>query len=406
MPGEVQERQNVSMLSEAFSTFREASDRLVSTYQGLEEKIAELSRVIREKDRALDSQGQFLDAVLKSLSTGVVVLTTGGRILWSNPRVAEWVGEQESEILEVLVDWGVWPVSDSVSQTPVLWKGRSLIVNHSVVQDREGRPAGHVLILTDRTRIREMEEEVSRDRRLKEMGEMVATIAHELRNPLGSLEIFASLAQKEVSPGTPLSDWVGYMRVQVGRLDRLIGNLLSYTRPPEIVLDRLVVGEFLSRAEADFRRILEMRSRAGDPLIRLTVGGDMNAVIEADEALLYQAIYNLVTNSFQVLEGRPDAEVIVEGRVSEDGTVCFSVEDNGPGISEAAKEHVCAPFFSTRPKGTGLGLSIVHNIAEAHKGLMVFDSRPGRTVFQVRFPAGRRSACPDSPGRDKREEAS
>ena len=406
MPGELRERQNVSVLSEAFSTFREASDRLVSTYQGLEEKIAELSRVIREKDRALDSQGQFLDAVLKSLSTGVVVLTTGGRILWSNPRVTEWIGEQESEVLGVLASWGVWPVSDALTQTPVLWKGRSLIVNHSVVQDREGRPAGHVLILTDRTRIREMEEEVSRDRRLKEMGEMVATIAHELRNPLGSLEIFASLAQKDVCPGTPLSDWVGYMRVQVGRLDRLIGNLLSYTRPPEIVLDRMVVGEFLSRAESDFRRILEMRTRAGDPPIRLEVRGDMEAVIEADEALLYQALYNLVTNSFQVLEGRPDAEVIVEGSVSQDGTVFLSVEDNGPGISEAAKDHVCAPFFSTRPKGTGLGLPIVHNIADAHKGSMAFDSRPGRTIFQVRFPSGKGGIPPERTERVEKEEVS
>jgi K+-sensing histidine kinase KdpD len=183
------------------------------------------------------------------------------------------------------------------------------------------------------------------------MGEMVATIAHELRNPLGSLEIFASLAQKEVSPGTPLSDWVGYMRVQVGRLDRLIGNLLSYTRPPEIVLDRLVVGEFLSRAEADFRRILEMRSRAGDPLIRLTVGGDMNAVIEADEALLYQAIYNLVTNSFQVLEGRPDAEVVVEGRVSEDGTVCFRWKTMGPGFPKRPKSMSVPRFFPPGQKG-------------------------------------------------------
>ncbi|MCL4460734.1 MAG: ATP-binding protein [Nitrospirae bacterium] len=403
MPGELQDRQNVSVLSEAFSTFREASDRLVSTYQGLEEKIAELSRVIREKDRALDSQGQFLDAVLKSLSTGVIVLTTGGRILWSNPLVAEWIGEQESEILGILSDWRVWPVSDSVFQVPVLWKSRSLIVNHSVVQDREGRPAGHVLILTDRTRIREMEEEVARDRRLKEMGEMVATIAHELRNPLGSLEIFASLAQKEVSPETPLSDWVGYMRVQVGRLDRLIGNLLSYTRPPEIVLDRMVMGEFLSRAESDFRRILEMRSRAGDPPILFRVRGDMDAVIEADEALLYQALYNLVTNAFQVLEDGPGGEVVVEGTVSSGGDVCLSVEDNGPGISEAAKEHVCAPFFSTRPKGTGLGLSIVHNIADAHKGSMAFDSRPGRTVFRVRFPSRRDCSRPGKTGRAMRE---
>lgn len=391
MATEPQASRNVSVLSEAFSTFREASDRLVSTYQGLEEKIAELSRVIREKDRALDSQGQFLDAVLKSLSTGVIVLTSGGRILWANPKVVEWIGEQEEEILGVLSGWGVWPVMDETFQFPVLWKGRSLILSRSVVRDPDGRPAGHVLILTDRTRLREMEEEVARDRRLKEMGEMVATIAHELRNPLGSLEIFASLAQKEVQPDTPLSDWVGYMRVQVSRLDRLIGNLLSYTRPPEIVLAEVDLGAFLRRAESDFRRILDMRARAGDPPVQFDVQGDLSARICADEALLYQALYNLVNNAFQAVEGIPGGEVCVEGRLSPVGAFCLRVRDNGPGISETAKEHVCAPFFSTKPKGTGLGLSIVHNIAEAHKGTMGFDSRPGHTAFWIRFPAG--SGC-------------
>ncbi|MHB1605307.1 MAG: sensor histidine kinase [Leptospirales bacterium] len=377
---------DVSTLSEAFEFFRVASDKLVSTYQGLEERIAELSRVIREKDQALDSQGQFLDAVLKSLSTGVLVMTPGGRILWTNPLVGEWVGASESEILSVLSRWGVWPPPQSDAPVPVHWKERSLIVTHSVVRDREKRPAGHVLILTDRTRVREMEEEVSRDRRLKEMGEMVATIAHELRNPLGSLEIFASLAEREAPSGSRLTEWVGYMRVQVSRLDRLIGNLLYYTRPPEMVSSPFSLSEFLTRAQADFARIPDMRSLAGAPKVTWKVTVDQDCMVDADEGLLYHALFNLAVNSFQVLEGSSGGEVHLEASGIPGEGVVFRVRDNGPGIPEAMRDRIFNPFFSTKPKGTGLGLSIVHNIAEAHGGSLSFSSRPGETEFRLRIP--------------------
>lgn len=377
---------DASTLSEAFEFFREASDKLVSTYQGLEERIAELSRVIREKDQALDSQGQFLDAVLKSLSTGVLVMTPGGRILWTNPLVGEWVGSSEPEILSVLSRWGAWPPPQSDTPVPVHWKERSLIVTHSVVRDREKRPAGHVLILTDRTRVREMEEEVSRDRRLKEMGEMVATIAHELRNPLGSLEIFASLADREAAPGSRLSEWVGYMRVQVSRLDRLIGNLLYYTRPPEMVAAPFLLSEFLTRAQADFARIPDMRSQAGAPKVTWKVMIHEDRMVDGDEGLLYHALFNLVVNSFQVLEGCSGGEIQLEASGTPGEGVVFRVRDNGPGIPDAMRDRIFNPFFSTKPKGTGLGLSIVHNIAEAHGGALSFSSRPGETEFRLRIP--------------------
>ncbi len=377
---------DVNALSEAFEFFREASDKLVNTYQGLEERISELSRVIREKDQALDSQGQFLDALLKSLSTGVLVLTPGGRILWTNPLVGEWVGSSEEETLAVLSRWGVWPPPQSDAPVPVHWKERSLIVTHSVVRDREKRPAGHVLILTDRTRVREMEEEVSRDRRLKEMGEMVATIAHELRNPLGSLEIFASLAEREAPAGSRLAEWVGYMRVQVSRLDRLIGNLLYYTRPPETVPAPFSLADFLMRAQADFARIPDMRSQAGAPRVAWKVSVPEDRVIEADEGLLYHALFNLAVNAFQVLEGCSGGEVHLEASLVPGGDVVFCVRDNGSGIPESMRDRIFNPFFSTKPKGTGLGLSIVHNIAEAHGGSLNVSSRPGETEFRLRIP--------------------
>lgn len=385
-PDRSPDRENVEVLSRAFQSFREASEKLSSHYQGLEVRISELSRTIREKDQALDSQGQFLDALLKSLSTGVLVLAPGGRILWTNPLVGQWIGENDSEVLSVLESWGVWPDPHGDEPRPVAWRGRSLIVTHSEVRDREKRLLGHVLIMTDRTRLREMEEEVARDRRLKEMGEMVATIAHELRNPLGSLEIFASLAEREAPGESRLAEWVGYMRVQVSRLDRLIGNLLYYTRPPEIVPTTFSLSGFLKKVQADFERLPLMQARAGAPPLSWRVDIPEDRMVTADEGLLYHALFNLAVNAFQALEGREGGEAVLTARSGPDGEIAFLIRDNGPGIPEEVRDRIVDPFFTTKPKGTGLGLAIVHNIAEAHGGGLSFKSVPGSTEFRFSIP--------------------
>ncbi len=399
--GRATDREDVEVLSRAFQSFREASEKLSSYYQGLEARISELSRTIREKDQALDSQGQFLDALLKSLSTGVLVLTSGGRILWTNPLVGQWVGENDSDVLAVLESWGVWPNPQGDEPRPVTWKGRSLIVTHSEVRDRDRRPLGHVLILTDRTRVREMEEEVARDRRLKEMGEMVATIAHELRNPLGSLEIFASLAEREAPGESRLAEWVGYMRVQVSRLDRLIGNLLYYTRPPEIVMSTFSLSGFLKKAEADFARIPAMQSRAGAGSLSWRVEIPEDRVVTADEGLLYHALFNLAVNAFQALESHAGGEVVLTARPGSAGELLFLMRDNGPGVPEEVRDRIVDPFFTTKAKGTGLGLAIVHNIAEAHGGSLSFRSTPGSTEFSLSVPENDASRTGMSdPGKD------
>jgi two-component system sensor histidine kinase FlrB len=384
--GRAADREDVEVLSRAFQSFREASEKLSSYYQGLEGRISELSRAIREKDQALDSQGQFLDALLKSLSTGVLVLTPSGRILWTNPLVGQWIGENDSDVLAVLESWGVWPNPPGDEPRPVTWKGRSLIVTHSEVRDRDRRPLGHVLILTDRTRVREMEEEVARDRRLKEMGEMVATIAHELRNPLGSLEIFASLAEREAPCESRLAEWVGYMRVQVSRLDRLIGNLLYYTRPPEIVMSTFSLSGFLKKAESDFARIPAMQSRAGAASLSWRVEFPEDRTVTADEGLLYHALFNLAVNAFQALESQAGGEAVLTALTGPTGEILFLMRDNGPGVPEEVRDRIVDPFFTTKPKGTGLGLAIVHNIAEAHGGSLSFKSTPGSTEFRLTVP--------------------
>ncbi len=371
-------------LARAFSSFQEASESLSRKYAGLEGRILELSKELRDRDRALASQGQFLETILKSLPSGVLVLTPGGQVLWRNPQVEKWLSPDDTELLALLRKWGIWPVSEREDPLAVSWKSRSLLIEISRVVDDEDRSSGYVLIVNDVTRLREMEEEVSRDRRLRDMGEMVAMIAHDLRNPLGSIELFSSLLARDA--GARGGQALEGIRSSVTSMDRLIGNLLFHTRLPMVSGAPFCVQDLLDRLSCDCARIGVMRGRAGGPDVSFSVDAPYPFTITADEGLLYHAIFNLVTNAFQACFDAGGGQIILSLARSKSGGAIFSVKDNGPGIPRELREKIFDPFFTTRSKGTGLGLPIVLKIVLAHKGLLKIDSDENGSCFIVQLP--------------------
>ncbi|MHB1563348.1 MAG: two-component system sensor histidine kinase NtrB [Leptospirillum sp.] len=371
-------------LALAFSTFQEASESLSRKYAGLEGKISELSRELRDRDRALASQGQFLETILKSLPSGVLVLTPGGQVLWSNPQVEKWLSPDDSELLALLRKWEIWPIAEREDPLAVSWKGRSLLIEISRVVDDENRSSGYVLIVNDVTRLREMEEEVSRDRRLRDMGEMVAMIAHELRNPLGSIELFSSLLARDA--GTRGGQALEGIRSSVTSMDRLIGNLLFHTRIPNVSRSLFSGHDLLERLSSDCARIGIMRGRAGGPTVSFAVDEPSPFLVNGDEGLIYHAIFNLVTNAFQACFDAGGGSVTLSLLRSRSGGAIFFVKDNGPGIPREMREKIFDPFFTTRSKGTGLGLPIVLKIVLAHGGLLKVDSDENGSCFMVQLP--------------------
>jgi two-component system sensor histidine kinase FlrB len=371
-------------LARAFSSFQEASESLSRKYAGLERRISELSRELRDRDRALASQGQFLETILKSLPTGVLVLTPGGQVLWSNPQVEKWLSPDDGELLNLLRKWGIWPISERIDPLAVSCKGRSLLIEISRVADDEERSSGYVLIVNDVTRLREMEEEVARDRRLRDMGEMVAMIAHDLRNPLGSIELFSSLLARDagIRGGQALEG----IRSSVTSMDRLIGNLLFHTRLPKISPAPFCVQDLLDRLSLDCSRIGIMRGKAGGPVVSFSVESPSSFMVAGDEELLYHAIFNLVTNAFQACFDAGGGSITLSAARSKSAGAIFSVRDNGPGIPRELKEKIFDPFFTTRSKGTGLGLPIVLKIVLAHNGLLKIDSNENGSCFTIQLP--------------------
>jgi signal transduction histidine kinase len=341
-----------------------------------------------------DRQGSFLEAILKSLSAGVLVLSPGGSVLYRNPAMEVFSGISEGSILPLLERKGLWP-PDGSEDAAFDDRSRSWGVVRRPVPGPEGGAIGYVFIFTDVTRIREMEEEMARDRRLRAMGEMIAQIAHELRNPLGSLELFAALLTKDAT--TPEGrEYLGHMTTSIASMDRLIGNLLYHTRTPDLQEGWFDAGTLIGRIADDFSRMVHSasRSRSARTLTFRRVPDSSSVLLCVDEELITHALFNLLGNGLEALLGVPSSEnrsreLRLESLVARDRSYLFIVKDNGIGIAEDVAERIFDPFFTTRAKGTGLGLSIVHNLAVAHGGEIRYDREGEWTVFSLSLPPGR-----------------
>lgn len=226
--------------------------------------------------------------------------------------------------------------------------------------------------------LNEANEQLRRSRELAALGEMAAGIAHELRNPLGSIALDIELLRDD--PVEPRSDAAAAERRTicervlraVERLDHIVGDVLRFARDlkpqaSECEIDELVE-QALAACDAPLRR-------AGVTVERV---GRFEGALQADRHLLVQALTNLVRNAAEAMGeagvagprlrigARRSRRALTDGRRAEH--VVFTIEDNGPGIPADLVERIFHPFFTTRSEGTGLGLAIVHRIIDAHGG--------------------------------------
>jgi len=271
---------------------------------------------------------------------------------------------------------------------------RHLGIAVSILRGEGGEAGGYVVIFQDVTGVVQMEQELRRRERMAGVGELAASIAHEIRNPLaaisGSVELLRS---GDGEDGAKLMDIV--LR-EIGRLDALIRDFLQYARPAAPKLSPVALPPLLDE-------VAQMLENSLPPGARLERQAEPSAVALADPTQLRQVIWNLARNALEALEGEgvvrlsasrvPGApqDAAADGRKrGAEGTrsVEIIVADTGRGIALADLERIFDPFYTTKPDGTGLGLPTVHRIVESHGGTLQVESQPGAgACFRVRLPA-------------------
>ncbi len=223
-------------------------------------------------------------------------------------------------------------------------------------------------------------EQLERSRRLAALGEMAAGIAHEIRNPLGSIRLYARLLDEDLRERPAARGTVGKIASAARVMEGIVGDVLSFAREVRVRAAECDGVEIVSRAVESCSHD-GVPGRAEAELVRLDLARGAVGV-ECDACLVGQALVNVVRNAFEAVHesvsagARDGHEVVVdafEGRAALSGAraaecVVFSVRDTGPGVSGDVVRRMFNPFFTTRATGTGLGLAIVHRIVDAHGG--------------------------------------
>lgn len=205
-------------------------------------------------------------------------------------------------------------------------------------------------------------DELERSRRLAAIGEMAAGIAHEVRNPLGSITLYATMLEEDLASQPEQRETASKIRGAVRGLDAIVTDVLHFSR-------EVRAREQRSSACSLFERAIDAtRDRlAGIEVCRDGSGDELEVVCDAD--LIQRALVNLIRNAADAMSNREVRRLRLSARVDAAGeSVRLTVSDTGPGVTSDVRERMFNPFFTTRAAGTGLGLSIVHRIAEAHGG--------------------------------------
>ena len=217
--------------------------------------------------------------------------------------------------------------------------------------------------------------------RLATAGELAATMAHEIRNPLAAILNATALLDDEVglSPDERAGT-LAALRTEARRLNRILSDFLRFARPPQA---HAVPGDIRAVLDHVSGLIRDDRPRAARVDVRVAVDPTLPR-FAFDRDQLIQVLWNLALNAVEAMNGRGRLSLEVGRR---DGAVAVAVADTGPGIPPERRQRVFEPFYSGKPNGTGLGLTIAERIVAAHGGRIEIESEPGRgTRVTLLFP--------------------
>ncbi|MGE0826618.1 MAG: nitrogen regulation protein NR(II) [Candidatus Binatia bacterium] len=392
--------------------FYQSSVRLTEEYQRLEEQIARLNGELEKKNRTLEQSlrarekvTDSLLSVLESLKTGVLVVDQKLTPTFFNRRLPGVVGSIDAmRVRQVLGEELVRRLSDGKEADLPLECERlvcgpdssTLSVHITIceffIEDKE--PAGYILVFQDISRAKRLEAEVARARRLAALGEMAAGITHEVRSPLGGIELYASLIQEQnAGEAKRLATEILHA---VHRLQTTISRLLSFATEPRVAAAGFPVSLLLRDVSEAIAPLLH----AGKWKLELRMERNLPS-LWGDRALLTQALANLVINATEAMPNGGVVSVWVQSVILPSATdrvqreIEIRVVDEGEGIAPANRERIFDPFFTTKRQGTGLGLALTRKIISAHDGSIAVSSTPRQgSCFTVFLPVA--SECSGS----------
>ncbi len=397
-------------LRNAFSEFQEKAERLSSAYEAMQadfKKInIELDKKNSELEESLTRQEEmrtYLNSILESMENGVIGVDIEGNITHFNRAASEITGydvtnvmykpfvdffgsdTQEEPMLLHVLNTG----KEQLRDEKVIWHsdGHPVPVSYqtAILRDSKGTRIGAVEIFSDISRIKALEKEMQQAKTMAALGEMSATVAHEIRNPLGAMGVWAGLLERDISVDDPRRKTLGKIIEGLSKLNKIVSNLLVYTRPVKTELRKVQIDKVVAEI-IDFVQIEIERLRQNIVIERKFC--DHPVFVLVDPEKMGQVVLNLCLNAIQAMPENGTLTVHIDKQDDAGhGYAVFTIADTGIGIEKELINKIFDPFFTTKENGTGLGLAIVKKFVESHSGYIDIKSVSGEgTQVKVFLP--------------------
>jgi two-component system, sporulation sensor kinase E len=345
----------------------------------------------------------FLETVFNSIQEGIIVTDSQGRISYLNNAACQLFGLEAEDSLGKRLDervrgleWNALSREAAVSRDMEIFYPTNRFINFYSVPllierqsaddklDIVGEQVGHAIILRDITESRRTEQQMLESERLNALTLLAAGVAHEIGNPLNSLNIHLQLIEREArklngAKRPELQESIEVARAEINRLDSIIAQFLRAIRPTRPQLRPENINSIVEEAVRFFAP--EIKDR--DIVVEQELRSDL-PLLELDRDQMKQSFYNVIKNSFEAMKSRGILRIRTD---MDESHVIVRFTDTGGGISAENLSRVFEPYFTTKTSGTGLGLLIVRRIVREHGGELSIESSEGKGLtLAIRLP--------------------
>jgi PAS domain S-box-containing protein len=379
---------------------------LVTSFNDMTKRLGRAREETRRSQQAVEAERAGLAVILARLSTGVVSLEPDLKVRTANQAASAILGVDLEAAIgkpfdESISDTGLFTqflaaIKQRLQPDELDWREQIELLTESGKQvlmcactalpNDVGGAAGVVLVFDDITTLLQAQRDAA-------WGEVARRLAHEIKNPLTPIQLSAERMRRKFLGSMNEQDAQVLERAthtiiaQVDAMKQMVNAFSEYARAPDMHFSRFDLNQLITEV-VDLYRVQDSSAE-----LKLSLSSQLPN-ISADRVRIRQILNNLLTNSFEALEGKVGARIEIETQVSEEGqkqgaSVAISVTDNGPGFQRDLIGTVFDPYVTSKPKGTGLGLAIVKKIVEEHGGRIEADNqRTGGARIRILLPLG------------------
>lgn len=366
----------ISLISSYWS---EMTRREIKKKEELEQFNRELRRRVEEATAKEIELRRYSEKIIDRVASGILAVHRDGLVTTINPEAERVFGYRKDELLgfSVVSFTGLTPLWHKMEKamaenTPIMRDETLIVSRHGVeipigfnitpLDDANQRINGCVVIFKDLSEVRKLEEKLKHNERLSYLGKMAGWVAHEIRNPLTSVDGFAQLLV-EVQDDARRKMYAAEIRKGAQRMNHIIDDILTFARAKKVELRRVDLNDLITEIAGGF-----------PPSVQCSIKSVDQPLVKGEPESLRRLFVNLLNNSIEAIE-KSGAIYITFNR--QDDFIVTSIKDTGKGIPARELGKIFTPFFTTKARGTGLGLAIVKKIVEEHNGQIEIESQEG-----------------------------